>query len=108
MFKVTVLYHHPKDTQQFEEYYSQKHLPVARQMPELSKVELTKFESGPGAAKPAYYRMAELYFHAKKTMEETMGSPEGQATIDDLANFATGGVTILLGDVEETTASKNF
>lgn len=108
MFKVTVLYHHPKDTQHFEEYYAEKHLPMARQMPELSKLELTKFESAPGGAQPAYYRMAELYFHARKTMEETMGSPEGQMTIDDLTNFATGGVTILLGDVEVATTAKRF
>ena len=33
-------------------------------------------------------------------MQETMASPEGQATSADLANFATGGVTMLIGVVE--------
>jgi len=31
---------------------------------------------------------------------QTFGSPEGKAAVDDLANFATGGVTMLIGTVE--------
>ena len=33
-------------------------------------------------------------------MQETMSSPEGQATVDDLSNFATGGVSVLIGTTE--------
>jgi len=29
-----------------------------------------------------------------------MGSPEGQAVAADLVNFATGGATLLVGEVE--------
>ncbi len=33
-------------------------------------------------------------------MQETMGSPEGQATVNDLSNFATGGVTVIVGHTD--------
>jgi hypothetical protein len=33
-------------------------------------------------------------------MEQCLGSSEGKATVADLANFATGGVTMIIGTVE--------
>ena len=50
--------------------------------------------------KAAYYRMAELFFTDQAQMQTTLGSPEGQATIADLSNFATGGVTTIIGTNE--------
>jgi len=44
--------------------------------------------------------MAELWFADMGALQTTMGSAEGQATAGDLANFATGGVTLLNGSVE--------
>jgi len=63
-------------------------------------MELTKFVSAPDGGKPTYYRMAELYFAGPAEMQRSMASPEGQATAADLANFATGGVTMIIGAVE--------
>ena len=37
-------------------------LPIALRMKGVDKMELTKFLSAPDGGKPAYYRMAELYF----------------------------------------------
>jgi uncharacterized protein (TIGR02118 family) len=44
--------------------------------------------------------MAELYFTSPEQMQETMSSPEGQATVNDLSNFATGGVNVIVGITE--------
>ena len=33
-------------------------------------------------------------------MDKTLGSAEGQATVADLPNFASGGVTVVVGAVE--------
>lgn len=44
--------------------------------------------------------MAELYFTSLEQMQETMSSPEGQATVNDLSNFATGGVKVIVGITE--------
>ena len=101
MYKVTVLYKYTDNTDEFEKYYQEKHLPLARLMPNVSKLELTKFERGPDLGKPEYYRMAEIYYSSYAVMEESMGAHESQTAIDDLANFATNGVTIMMGSVDE-------
>jgi uncharacterized protein (TIGR02118 family) len=100
MIKATVLYGHPTDPEAFEKYYAETHTPIALSMKGVAKMELTKFLSAPDGGKPAYYRMAELYFAGPAEMQQSMGSPEGQATAADLANFATGGVTMIIGAVE--------
>lgn len=100
MLKLTVLYGHPKDAEAFEKYYNEKHLPLAATMEGVAKLELTKFMGTPDGQKADYYRMAELYFTSPEQMEETMGSSEGQATVNDLSNFATGGVNVIVGITE--------
>lgn len=101
MLKVTVLYGHPTSPRDFEEYYEETHAPLAERMKGVVRKEITKFVAGPEGGSPAFYRMAELYFQSEAQMQETLGSPEGRATVADLANFASGGVTILIGSVEE-------
>jgi len=100
MIKVTILYEHPKDIKAFETYYAETHLLLAHTMPGVSKMSLTKFIAAPDGSKAAYYRMAELLFSSSEQMQQTMASQEGKATAADLANFATGGVTMLIGEVE--------
>ena len=100
MIKATVLYGHPTEPGAFEKYYAETHLPIAAKMQGVIKMELTKFLPGPDGAQPAYYRMAELYFSGPAEIQQTMSSPEGQAVTADLSNFATGGVTIIVGIVE--------
>ncbi len=62
MWKVTVLYGHPKSPEDFEKYYEEKHAAVASEMPGVLRFELTKFSAGHDGSRPAFYRMAELYF----------------------------------------------
>ncbi len=100
MFKVTVLYGHPANPAEFERYYASTHLPLAARMRGLARLELTQFTSAPDGSLPVFYRMAELLFASQPQMAETMDSPEGKATVADLANFATGGVTVLIGTVD--------
>ena len=99
MIKLTVLYGHPTDVSPFEEYYANTHLPLAATMKGFEKVEYTKFISAPDGSQAAYYRMAEFWFTSPEALQATMGSAEGQATAADLANFATGGVKLLVGAV---------
>jgi len=100
MPKVTVLYGHPTNAGDFEKYYSATHMPLAAKMKGVARLELTRFAPGPDGARPAFYRMAELYFETQAQMQETLNSPEGQAAVADLQNFATGGVTVVFGAVD--------
>jgi uncharacterized protein (TIGR02118 family) len=99
MIKVTVLYGHPTDPAAFESYYATKHMPLVSKIKGLANAEVTKFLPNPDGSDAAYYRMAELWFDTTAIMEQALGSPEGKATTDDLANFASGGVKMLVGMV---------
>ena len=100
MIKGTVLYGHPADAAAFEKYYAETHLALVNKTGGILKTEYTRFFPNPDGSAPAYYRMAELYFAGPAEMQQALGSPEGQAMAADLANFATGGVTIIIGNVE--------
>ena len=100
MIKLTVLYAHPTDVAAFEEYYANTHLPIAATIKGFEKAEYTKFMSPPDDPQAIYYRMAEFWFTDPVALQLAMASPEGQATAADLGNFATGGVILLVGEVE--------
>ncbi len=99
MMKVTLLYGHPESPEEFEKYYEETHLPLAGKIAGVDHIELTKFISTPDGGKPAFYRMAELYYATQAQMEQSLGSTQGQAAVADFENFATGGVTVLIGSV---------
>lgn len=100
MIKLTVLYGNPVDPAAFEAYYSGTHMPLVAKIKGIVKAETTKFFPEADGSNPAYYRMAELYFNNPEELQKAMGSPEGAATSADLANFASGGLTILVGAVD--------
>jgi uncharacterized protein (TIGR02118 family) len=100
MMKVTVLYGQPTDPAAFEKYYEETHFSIVAKM-DVAKIELTKFLPGPDGSAPTYYRMAELYFASPEDLQHTFASPEGQATSAEMANFSTGGVTMLIGMVND-------
>jgi uncharacterized protein (TIGR02118 family) len=99
MIKLTVLYGHPTSSDAFEEYYADTHMPLVGKIEQIAKAETTKFMDEADGSKSPFYRMAELWFTDMESMQAGMGSPEGQATVGDIGNFATGGVTILNGIV---------
>ncbi len=100
MIKGTVLYGHPKDVDAFENHYIKTHLLLVSRTPGIIKAEYTKFLTNPDGSPSAFYRMAELYFAGPAEMQAALSSPEGKEMAADLSNFATGGFTIILGDVE--------
>jgi len=99
MLKLTVLYGHPTQPEAFESYYNTKHLPLVAYVEGIQRAELTVFASEADGSLPHYYRMAELYFTTQAQMDTAMNSDAGQALVADIANFATGGVTVLVGHV---------
>ena len=100
MVKLTVLYGQPKSAAAFEKYYAETHLPLAAKMQGVRRIELSKVTSAADGSAPAFYRLADLYFDDADHMKRVMSTPEGKATVDDLANFATGGVTVMVVDVQ--------
>ena len=99
MMKISVLYGEPKDVAAFEKYYAETHLPLASKMQGVNKIELSKVVGTPDGSTPVFYRMADLYFDDADHMKRVLDTPEAKATVADLANFATGGVTVLVSEV---------
>jgi uncharacterized protein (TIGR02118 family) len=100
MIKLTALYGHPTDPAAFEDYYAATHMPLVAKMSGLVRYEKAKVVGTPSGDKPPYHRMFEAWFESEAALGAAMGSPEGKAVVADLANFATGGVTILISAVE--------
>jgi uncharacterized protein (TIGR02118 family) len=105
---VTVIYNTPKDTAAFEKYYRETHLPlVSANQHEIgfTRADLTRFSSNLDGSKPVYYRQAELYFPSMEAAKKGMATAGFKKVADDLANFASGGLTGLLA-VETSEATE--
>ena len=101
MVKLQVLYGHPKDPAAFEAYYKDPHTPIALKVKGMRRFEINKVVGAPGGGQPAYYRTADLYFDDMNALGTALSSPEGQAAAADIANFATGGVTLIVAEVQD-------
>ncbi len=64
------------DIEAFEKDYREVHVPLARKVPGLKKLILTRIDSGLEGAKPPFYRVAELYFDSKEALEKAQQTPE--------------------------------
>ncbi len=98
---VTVIYNTPKSAAAFEKYYWATHVPlVGAKQAEVGFVgaELTKFDSNLDGTKPAVYRQAVLWFKNMADLEKGVATPGFQEIGDDLAKFATGGLTAMVGE----------
>ena len=105
---VTVIYNTPKDTAAFEKYYRETHLPLVsanQQEIGFTRADLTRFSSNLDGSRPAYYRQAELYFPSLDDAKKGMATAGFKKVADDLANFASGGLTGLLA-VETSEATE--
>ncbi|KSZ56608.1 ethyl tert-butyl ether degradation protein EthD [Rhodococcus pyridinivorans KG-16] len=97
MYRVTIVYNQPADPAAFDEYYSTKHLPLVRDIPHVQKFGFGRCESLDGNP-PAAYALAELYFATKEDAARGFASSQGQSAAGDVANFASGGVSLLFSN----------
>lgn len=100
MVKLTVLYGHPEDPAAFDEHYRNTHTPLVEKIPNLGRFEAAKVVGAPDGGQPEYYWVAELWFESAEHLENALGSEEGQEAAGDLPNFATGGATLLVCEVQ--------
>ena len=99
MYRVSVLYGTPADRAEFDRYYREVHIPIAKQMDGLTGWTLT-WTSDQAGTPADVYLIADLYAETKEAMDAILSSPAGVAAADDVPKFATGGVTFLYGAQE--------
>ena len=100
MIKLTVLYGPPTDVDAFENYYANTHMPLVHKIPGLGRIEKAKVVGTPAGGQPPFHRIFEFWFDSQEQMNKVMGSSEARAATDDLKNFATGGATVLVSQLE--------
>ena len=95
MHIVTVLYHHPTDAAAFDKHYWETHVPLAKAIPGVKSLtyrHTASLDENP----PPYHLIAEVGFDSLEDLQAGMGSEAGQAAVNDVPNFATGGVTMFV------------
>jgi len=105
MHRVLVLYPQPKDPAHFKKYYEEKHLPLAAQLPGLLSSRHTFSLEGVGTP-PPYFCIFEGEFADAASMAASMQSEIGQKVAADMANYATGGATVLHFDVPPSSRTQ--
>jgi len=53
-----------------------------------------------GDTESQFYFVADLYADSREQIDEILASPEGQAAVTDVPNYATGGVVFLYTEIE--------
>jgi uncharacterized protein (TIGR02118 family) len=100
MAKLFAIYQQPKDPAAFDDYYFNKHVPLAKKIPGLKSYEVTRGDVMGMTGKHGVYLIAILEFASMEMVGAAMASPEGQATAADLANFAGAGVDVMMGETK--------
>ena len=96
MAKLIVFYRTPRDPAEFDRYYAQVHIPLAKTIPGLRRLEVTRVTGAPSGASDLYL-IAELYFDNAAAREAALASNEAKATEADLSKFAEGIVSVYFG-----------
>jgi uncharacterized protein (TIGR02118 family) len=79
MYKVVGYWSAParaEDIEAFEDEYVNVHVPVATKIPGLQRLVTTRVDSAYGGGEPEHYRIAELIFADKESLEKGLASPE--------------------------------
>jgi uncharacterized protein (TIGR02118 family) len=100
MVKLVVLYGQPEDPAAFEDHYTTTHIPIAAKIPGVKQFEASRGVGTPDGAESPYFRMAELWFESPEALSSAMASEEGQAAVNDIPNFASGGATVFVAAVD--------
>jgi uncharacterized protein (TIGR02118 family) len=100
MHRVLVLYLPPKSPQASREYFENTHIPLAAKIPGQRSMRYS-FEVASADGESPYFGVMEAEFDDAEAVGAAMASPEGQAVVADIPNYATGGAVVLTYPVQE-------
>jgi uncharacterized protein (TIGR02118 family) len=92
--RLLVLYPPPTDPDHFRRYYEETHLKLVAEWPGLRRYSYA-FDVAAAEGDSPYFCVFEADFDDAAAMAAAQGSPQGQATRADVANYATGGVVVV-------------
>ncbi len=100
MYKIVAFWGPPKpsDVESFEKYYVEFHVPLARKVPHVRKLVLTRTEAGLEGAAAPFHRVAELHFDNPEAFHRASETVQWRAMRDDAGKMvARFGVTLQAG-----------
>jgi uncharacterized protein (TIGR02118 family) len=96
MALIVAVYKAPKNAAAFDAYYFSKHIPIAKKIPGLRSYQVSDGAVGLPIEPGGIHLVALLEFDSVDAIRQALGSPEGQATVADIANFADGGADVMV------------
>jgi uncharacterized protein (TIGR02118 family) len=93
---ILAMFNEPNDPDAFDQHYTKTHIPLGKKMPGLRSMEISSGGvHAPDGSQP-FYLIAKIEFDSMQAIQEALNSPEGQAAANDLPNFASGGVSLVM------------
>lgn len=89
--KMVVLYAQPENPEEFEQHYTEQHVPLVNKIPGLQDFQAGRFVAASDGGELSFYRIAELTFADQEALQAGFGSEEGQATGADYGKIAPPG-----------------
>lgn len=99
MIKFMILFRQPLMLETFEARYN-TFLALVEQMPHIQRRQVASITGSPAGSSP-YYRVLEIYFANKESMEASLQSTHGQAAGVHLNSFQQGSFEMLFAEVYE-------
>ena len=97
MYKVLILFGPPVDKAAFARYFEETHRPLLDSLPYSEAIEVNWIAGSVTGDLPVHL-LVELLFPTEEALQDGLNSVAGQKMARDYPNFASGGVTILLGN----------
>ena len=101
MIRIVALHGFPTDDDHYERYYRDVHMPLVQRVPGVRNIRFGRALQTVDGEPPPYYLISDVYFDDRAALDAALASPEMEAAIADVPNFASGGVTILFCESED-------
>lgn len=96
--KLIVLYSDIKDPEKFDEYYRNVHIPMAKKIPGVRKIVVSKVR-GVAVGKANYYQVVEVYYDSMESLKKAGESKEAKEARKDGLSLDPN-LTILVAEEE--------
>jgi len=96
--KLIVLYSDIKDPAKFDEYYQKVHIPMAKKIPGVRKIVISRVKDV-AVGRLGYYQVVEAYFDDMDSLKRAVESKEAKQAMEDALSLDPN-ITILVTDEE--------
>jgi uncharacterized protein (TIGR02118 family) len=98
--KVTVLYGPPKSPEDFEKYYLETHMPLVIAAKGGKRTETSRCARAADGSPGPFYRIFEIWFDSQADKTAITATAEWKKVVADVPNFATGGITRVVSNLD--------